>query len=669
MISIVGVTLLALLMKSQGNEKVVIDSLSDNLHSKGILEIGRVSTSGCPSGTRPFFNNIFPGTGERCLCRNNSNGRFSFQSVAKNKRCNVNSYYYKCQVVTLPEKQLEVYRGARLCYKPTEFSYDSYEYSTTSAGCPSGTRACGKDQKGYLCLKNTYPCPVNFIKMVTGNVSNFSGLVPGEKIISLNNNTHLVYSNQNIEGQIVAETNWSFQGMCADPKQKLLTNNSGLSMFLNYKNWVEQCDSIDGVSQDSRWRLLDTYNWLFLLGENASSFKNMEESHILDPKDLSIPYQVYHRGYIHFNKKCKWNKSASTSANLDQLGHSGNSTPVSISGMMIGAIVMFSLAILGSLCYFCVSLNTNEEAGNIGCCACLWVLLLVAACLVGAIFYYTRDSIEINRESSSFNENCMDSLTSKQMNEVQKNKGNMLYYILITLSLSILGLLMLCCALCCTKMSKSKSSKPKAGQYEMHPHGHSQYGYGNNSGNYNYSGKGGKGGKIKFDHSISSHSSSSHDSPRHHNHGGNFYNNPGFNNNPGFYGNNDGFNNPVFDGGNNNHPVFGGGNNNPVFDGGNNNPVFDGGNNPVFDGGNNPVFDGGNNPVFDGGNNNPPPPTNDYGLFGQNGGNDGGFNDFGNNNGGFNDFGNNDNGGGNFVDFGNNNGGNNGGDFFDGGRI
>ena len=647
LISIAGIVLLALLMKSNGKEKVLIESLSNNLQAKGILEIGRVNSTNCPSGTFPLFQNIFPGTAQNCLCKNNSNGRFSFQGTNKN-RCNVNPYYYSCQRMTLPEKTLEVYRGARLCYKPTQFSYDSYEFSTTSAGCPSGSRACGKDEKGYLCLNNTYPCPVNFLKIVQGNSQALTGLVPGEKIISMNQNYHLVYSNQNIEGKIVAETGWSFEAMCADPNQKLISDDSGLKLFLGSNNWVEECDSVEGVTEDKRWRNIDTYNWMLLLGENASAFKNMESSNLLDPADLNKPYKVYHRGYVHFNKKCKWNKNASTHQNLNEISQSKSSAPVSLSGMLIGALVMFCLALVGSMCYFCVSLSDDSESGSLGCCACLWVVLLVAACLIGSTFYYSRDTINIHRESASFTENCMDSMTARQMTSVKSNKANALYFIAISLVLALLGMFLLCCALCCLKCG-GRSSSSSGKEYELHENSHGG----------NYGGSHGKGGKIKH-HSVSSKSSD--DEPHHHhnNYGGNFYDNPGFNNNPGFYGNNNNNQNgPFFNGNDQNQ-------NQPVPSGGD---FFNGGNNPVF--GNNNNNDINNDINNDFNNNNNFGGNNQGGFidFGNGGNNQGGFNDFGNggnNQGGFNDFG---NGGTTFTDFGNNNG-NQGGDggFFDGGR-
>ena len=126
---------------------------------------------------------------------------------------------------------------------------------------------------------------------------------------------------------------------------------------------------------------------------------NMEASNMLDPADLNKKYKLYHRGYVHFAKQCKWNKNASTHQNLNELSTSSQNAPVSLSGMLIGAIVMFSLAIVGSLCYFCVSLNKDSDSGMFGCCACLWVTLLIAACLVGVLFYYTRDSIQIHKLS------------------------------------------------------------------------------------------------------------------------------------------------------------------------------------------------------------------------------------------------------------------------------
>lgn len=95
MISIAGVVLLALLLKSNGKEDVVISSLEQNLSSRGISAIARVSTTQCPAGSYPLLNNIFSGTVRKCLCQNISNGLYSFHNHNKN-RCRVSTYTYRC---------------------------------------------------------------------------------------------------------------------------------------------------------------------------------------------------------------------------------------------------------------------------------------------------------------------------------------------------------------------------------------------------------------------------------------------------------------------------------------------------------------------------------------------------------------------------------------------
>ena len=512
--------MLALLMKSEGQEKVLIDSMSANLSSKGILDIARVTGSSCPPDSLPLMNNVFPGTDQTCLCRNNSSGRFSFRELKKNY-CQVNSYHYKCQQVTLPEKKLEIYRGSRLCYKPTQFSYDSYQFSSSKTGCPPGTRVCGKDYKGYLCLQTTYPCPVNFLKIVQGNVQNFTGAVPGSKIISLDQNNHLLFSNQNQEGEIVSETNWAFEQMCANPEQKTIKSTEGLTVFKDQEYWLEQCDNVDGLTVDNRWRLMDSYNWLYLLGENASSFKQMESSNLLDVSKLNVPYNVYHRGYLHFNKDCRWDKNSPTYQNIRNLSNHNQSHPVSLKGMLIGAIVLFSVAILVSLCFFCVSTNVEGDSSPFICCGCLWVLLLVAACLIGAVFYYSRETVSIHQESASFSEKCMDSVTAKQLNNVAENKMQMLYFTLVSFTLAVLGLLMLCVAGCCLRSdSQGKKGQTSNNKYEMTPH----------HGGYEHQGN--KGNNVLID------DYQSNDAPFDQGGGyqGNFYDNPAFQNNQQFGG-------------------------------------------------------------------------------------------------------------------------------------
>ena len=708
--SIAGVVLLSRLLTSLGQEKVMVSSLAENLEAKGISNIIQMSSASCPSGTYPLFKNIFPGTTENCLCQNLRNGRYSFQKL-NNRTCDVNGRFYKCKKLTLPQKTLEVYRGSRFCFTPSQFSYDSYEFSDNVQGCPSNTKVCGRDEKGFLCLRTNQSCPINLLKIVKGDGQSLASSIPGGRTLPMGGGYNLLYSNQNTNGKIVAETGWSFEGMCANPEEKLISRSEGLSMFADSKNWVERCQNVEGLQKDPRWENTDTYNWLQLLGENASVFRNLENSALLTPSSLNRPYRVYQRGYVHFSKKCKWDKNSSISNNLRQL--SPTSGRRSIEPFVIGAITMFALAIAGSLCFFCISLSDKDDGTSAGCCACLCVILLIAACLAGACFFYSKETISIHSKSSNFGNNCADSITAGQMRYVKSGGGNTLMYTLISLGLAILGMFLLCGACCCMKVGGKKETynvlrDRGGGHHEMHDYSGNHYGGGSHYGGSNnygggshyggndpyggggiyggshYSGGGyGNGGKRgkkgrkgrkknkgkrgKFG-SYSSSSSSSSDDERRHNHGGmggmGALGGLGALGGMGalggiFNGNGQGHNNH----GSNGTPFFAEDNNNGFSNQNDINNDF----NAVAGGGGMGGALGGLGDMLGGNNNN----NNNQGdggfvdFFGGGGGNGGGnnINDINND---FNaNFGGGDGGG--FADFGNNDGG--GGGFFDGGGI
>ena len=306
---IISITVLIILSKLYASfisENLTLEELSKNFSSKGISEIFISTNDKCPAGSYPLLDFMFSGTSEICLCTNKKTNKYNVSKPIERK-CNLSLKYsfYSCELKSLPDLAMNLYRGKKLCANPSEFNYDSYEYASSSTNCPSNSKVCGKDQTGFLCLNIASPCPVNYLSIVNSANGNSLNSVKRERKISLGNNYELIYSNEYTDAEIVSQTGWSFEGKCIKTYQNKLTNNNGTSIFKNNLNWVQQCSAVEGVEDDLRWREVDKYNLIDWLTENSSIFSNLEDSSTLSASSLNKPILIQKRGYLHFNKSCK----------------------------------------------------------------------------------------------------------------------------------------------------------------------------------------------------------------------------------------------------------------------------------------------------------------------------------------------------------------------------
>ena len=459
-LAIAGAIVVSYIAKRNEAQGAIITNISDNFQTRGIIDIVRANLI-CPGGYDELFKNKFEGTLEACHCRhaNNSTFYWSAARTVNNKSHNHNRNRHRCHsncsLVTVSPMILKKYRGVLLCAKRSEFNYDGYRSAKSVSMCPSGTRSCGKDQTNFLCQKNAYPCPVNYMKLSHGvpQIEN----IPGAKVIELVNGYNLVYSNENVEGQIIVETDWVFKHKCLDPNKVLIDEWEGLSLFRFYSKLAKECPDVGGEQLDTRWSTMDQYRFDYLLAENSSYFYNLGKGDKLDPIYLNRSIQLQKRGYLHFKKNCKWDLHGSTHDNIQMLNQSNLSDKNNGSALLIASIALFIVLSVAGLVYFCVSMQSNKlPNAAIGCYCFVLILLIIITSLLCAYMNGAKGNYKL--DLNDFNGECVDPLTSKQIDYLKDSNNSATKKTIIALILSTIGLLLVLGA-CCTGCKCSGSSR------------------------------------------------------------------------------------------------------------------------------------------------------------------------------------------------------------------
>lgn len=491
--AITTLVLIIIIMKSTSREKDLLSSMSDNLNSTGYTDILRSDSFGnCPSNYQPLFNFEIGAFKRKCLCKNRTSGYYQFRNLLKG-RCSSSSSF-SCSLFKMDNTQFKIYRGVILCGLKSQYSYESYTYSPHKSNCPIGTRVCGKDEKGYLCLNSTYKCPINFIEIVSGSLTANPISMQGEKVVTLSSNSHLVFSNENYEGNIIVQFDWSFENRCLDSMYKQMSNKDGLNIFEDEKDWVEQCPLVYDSEVDPRWQVVDQMPFRNWLNDNIPVFRNMQSSHLLDVDKLQVPFSINSVGYMHFNKKCKWFPNESSHSNIQKLV---TKEKYSIRGVTISVLVFTIIIIIISILFFCLMYSsTNEPESTLFCCGCVCFLLVIV--LIMVILLIIGNGNNFYLKESQISENCFGKYSSKQLLYMKQNNTKMDTLIYSILGIVLLSMTCLSISQCCY-VSRSKRYKPLGGHEDPSDYkNHQSYEGHVHNPDKPYSGSSGKGkGKNK----------------------------------------------------------------------------------------------------------------------------------------------------------------------------
>lgn len=447
-ISIGGIAMISVIIMNKNSDSVIIEDIKKNLGSKGMAEIRQSTGKKCPDGLKPIFNTLFPGTNTVCFCKKLSDGTYTIEEGG-GSNCGRSTQEYFCKKQAIDPIVLFKYRNKVLCVKETEFNYEAYTPVKDKNQCPQGTRACGKDQSHFLCLSHNYTCPINFLKIEKISGTNpYVGSLPGYQNFILNDDYHLIYSHENYDGQIVAQTDWSLGDICMNPKNLEVGDLGGLEFLANYDDMVNTCPKELGPDNDTRWNEMDRYNFLTWLGENSEVFANLRESEVTGPSKLSRPLYLSKRSYLHFNKKCKTDKNLSIQANLAIMSGSEDSPSGSSKSFIIALLVFLCIMFVFALGYCICACNGSFSGNSLGICCCVLTLCVIIASILAGLCSY-KAGLQSVRNPQMMTTECVDRLTADQFRYAFAKKALLFIGCGLLALFLLLGALFLCCNRSC----------------------------------------------------------------------------------------------------------------------------------------------------------------------------------------------------------------------------
>ena len=247
----------------------------------------------CPINSQLLLDSAFTGTYPGCNC----NG-----TVTKNA-CTIMQYDEKC--VDINATPSMVYKGwgdSTLCGSRMAQNYLDLASKNINETCYKDFKQCGiiDTYNNKLCLNQTDPCPINYIKIININESvpqDFNYNV--KELTSINKK--IIYTNENTNGSILTQFMISETTPCADPVEMNFSNKSRyiLDPVIDKSN----CSPINNITFDSQYKLLDQMNYKELIKENGIfnlllSLPSFSENYV----DFQV--ELFSKPYIGVNTTC-----------------------------------------------------------------------------------------------------------------------------------------------------------------------------------------------------------------------------------------------------------------------------------------------------------------------------------------------------------------------------
>ena len=420
--SIIAMVLVFLVKKQDTSSNLVITDIQNNLNSRGIMDITANTTGKCTSPYTPLLNNEFPGTDNLCECINDDTKQKKLTSIYKSACVLVSGY--TCKKIKWPAAHMKTYRGKTLCAKRSQFSYEGYTAIGLTESCASGYKVCGHTISKKLCLKDSYKCPLNTIRIQKTPLSAEDiARNLDYKTIDLDDGYKMHFSNKATGSKIITQFKTGYSPMCVSPEETIVPvdfENSGLDKSMD---WVTECEETMGTSKttDPRWTKMDNHSLQRLYAENGY-FKNYEDTSSISPTKLNnSKHYLYERSYGDWNKKCTSDPNKSISENLTDL--SSNQEGESKRALSIAAITILIIAAISALIWLIYTFLPNSKQVLVMGCWVWMCLLLIAAVIVCSILFY-RCNKDLPSDSEKWKQaGCGDSTTSGLINNVVEKKS------------------------------------------------------------------------------------------------------------------------------------------------------------------------------------------------------------------------------------------------------
>lgn len=398
----------------------------------GPISTIELQSSSCPVGSSYALSDVvFPGFSAGCSCTTtNSDGTQSTtvtQQVCSSDQTSAGCISYNSS----PSKIIYNWDGSMMCTQRSQSNYFQLKLATKGALCDVGYKSCGiADSIGSsLCIADTDNCPINYIQ-VTSQDDDVSTDPTDERPFSVNvenfsNNKKLVYSTQNVNGNVVNQFLVLDHEPCASEAENKLQ--------LSSTPYTCQT-SIDGQTTDSSWSLLDTSTLADLVNNN-----NLSQEMAQYPFYQSIQNEnvsLYYRSYVGLSSDCIYIVSnlfntAQLPSILTNFGAELSTSQIDYISFI--AITIFAILLVGIVLKIIVICLDMPRSTRVYITA---VLGVSAALLIIVSAVSTVNVANFKSDYSWFGSNCSDPISYGNIELLNQNIGTSLRLGIVYLILS-----------------------------------------------------------------------------------------------------------------------------------------------------------------------------------------------------------------------------------------
>jgi len=300
------------------NNTSFIKELGENWSQKPIISLNSRQQENCNTGEVNLLNDEWPGFETSCLCNNVTLWRGSCSSnlykITPNLKCET-----KIQKIALPYKKWQY--DYPICTQRQDDDY--FKLSLVEKDCPASfPKNCGvaDSLKNILCVAADAKCPINDIKITSGNTT----LPSGYDYIELTPTpTKVYYTNSKLDASVKIYNKISDQAPCVDPAYKNYLNNS--IGVIDYYYDRQNCTLVNQKFEDTEYTKIGNWNYEDLLKANGIYDNALTYFNLMNVT-LNHKVNLYGRGYVGMKLSCretflKGNNSTNTnSTNTNSTG-------------------------------------------------------------------------------------------------------------------------------------------------------------------------------------------------------------------------------------------------------------------------------------------------------------------------------------------------------------
>lgn len=306
--------------KFSSSDSTYTSSIGKNWQKGPVSDVEAASVK-CPEGKENIINDFWQGTNAGCICslddqipltsnstNFNRDNNSTFPNNSKNKKIKMGeclSNNPRCKTIKSSNPiPYFMWKGVNFCGKRGP-NYLDMKISKDDKSCGKGYKPCGilDSLNNYLCYPNGISCPYNFMK----NIKKDYPIPKDKKYVQINlgvggNHGKMIFSNENIKGEIVNEFKIDDDTPCLSPDY----SNYNHTPYPLEKNFVKRkCNQVADEKVNSHYMKIDSINYVNLYNDNQ--IMGVIDNLDLFTKEynyLNNSTNLYYRNYIGMKREC-----------------------------------------------------------------------------------------------------------------------------------------------------------------------------------------------------------------------------------------------------------------------------------------------------------------------------------------------------------------------------